>query len=115
MLTHLNSLIYWETSPPPSSSSSSSSSFQKHNLFGNIFEVPPEFTELKPIGVGSYGFVCSAKHTRLKMGVAIKKLLQPFQTSDHAKGAYREIRLLKTLKHDNIIQLLDAYISPSDD
>ena len=41
--------------------------------------------------------------------MAIKKLAKPFATNIHAKRAYREIRLLKHVNHDNIIKLLDLF------
>lgn len=34
--------------------------------------------------------------------VAIKKLHRPFQSDLFAKRAYRELRLLKHMKHDNV-------------
>jgi len=36
------------------------------------------------------------------MKVAIKKLARPFQTAIHAKRAYRELRLLKHMRHENV-------------
>jgi len=36
------------------------------------------------------------------MKVAIKKLARPFQTAIHAKRAYRELRLLKHMHHENV-------------
>lgn len=36
------------------------------------------------------------------MKVAIKKLARPFQSAIHAKRAYREIRLLKHMHHENV-------------
>ena len=48
-------------------------------------------------------FYCSsAKDTRDDSEVVVKKLSGPFQTATHAKRTYREIKLLKHLKHDNV-------------
>ncbi|XP_052008713.1 mitogen-activated protein kinase 12 isoform X2 [Xyrauchen texanus] len=41
--------------------------------------------------------------------VAIKKLHRPFQSDLFAKRAYRELRLLKHMKHENVIGLLDVF------
>ncbi|KAH0616546.1 hypothetical protein JD844_027732 [Phrynosoma platyrhinos] len=41
--------------------------------------------------------------------VAIKKLYRPFQSELFAKRAYRELRLLKHMKHENVIGLLDVF------
>ena len=45
----------------------------------------------------------SASDKDRKMKVAIKKLARPFQTAIHAKRAYRELRLLKHMHHENVI------------
>lgn len=34
--------------------------------------------------------------------VAIKKLYRPFQSELYAKRAYRELRLLKHMRHENV-------------
>ena len=70
------------------------------------WEVRPRYTELLPLGKGAYGLVCSANDSERVMQVAIKKLARPFETTIHAKRAYREIRLLKHVSHDNVIKLL---------
>lgn len=44
----------------------------------------------------------SAFDKERKMKVAIKKLGRPLQTTLHAKRAYREIRMLKHMHHDNV-------------
>ncbi|TRY60110.1 hypothetical protein DNTS_012010 [Danionella cerebrum] len=41
--------------------------------------------------------------------VAVKKLSRPFQSIIHAKRTYRELRLLKHMKHENVIGLLDVF------
>nr|DBA18589.1 TPA: hypothetical protein GDO54_016820 [Pyxicephalus adspersus] len=56
---------------------------------------------------------CSAKDSVTGERVAIKKLLRPFQSLVHAKRAYRELRLLKHMKHENVISLLNVF-SPDD-
>ncbi|TNN39277.1 Mitogen-activated protein kinase 12 [Liparis tanakae] len=49
----------------------------------------------------------SAMHGEEK--VAIKKLHRPFQSEIFAKRAYRELRLLKHMKHENVIGLLNVF------
>ncbi len=41
--------------------------------------------------------------------VAIKKFSRPFQSSIHAKRTYRELRLLRHMEHENVIDLLDVF------
>ena len=44
--------------------------------------------------------------TDLGIRVAIKKLSRPFQSVVHAKRAYRELRLLRHMSHENVSYLL---------
>lgn len=46
--------------------------------------------------------ISSAWDRRIGTQVAIKKLHRPFQTKLFAKRAYRELRLLKHMKHENV-------------
>uniref|UniRef100_UPI003AAD5D8C mitogen-activated protein kinase 12 isoform X2 n=1 Tax=Centroberyx gerrardi TaxID=166262 RepID=UPI003AAD5D8C len=73
------------------------------------WEVPERYRDLKQVGTGAYGTVCSALDSRTGTKVAIKKLHRPFQSELFAKRAYRELRLLKHMKHDNVIGLLDVF------
>ncbi|XP_045071496.1 mitogen-activated protein kinase 12-like isoform X2 [Coregonus clupeaformis] len=75
------------------------------------WEVPERYRELKQVGTGAYGTVCSAQDHRTGVRVAIKKLHRPFQSKLFAKRAYRELRLLKHMKHENVIGLLDVFTS----
>lgn len=61
------------------------------------------------MGSGAYGTVCSAVDGRSGAKVAIKKLYRPFQSQILAKRAYRELRLLKHMKHENVIGILDVF------
>ncbi|XP_035654176.1 mitogen-activated protein kinase 12 isoform X2 [Oncorhynchus keta] len=51
----------------------------------------------------------SAVDFRTGTKVAIKKLHRPFQSELFAKRAYRELRLLKHMKHENVIGLVDVF------
>uniref|UniRef100_A0A8C9XBW6 mitogen-activated protein kinase n=1 Tax=Sander lucioperca TaxID=283035 RepID=A0A8C9XBW6_SANLU len=73
------------------------------------WEVPERYRELKQVGTGAYGTVCSAVDSRTGTKVAIKKLYRPFQSELFAKRAYRELRLLKHMKHENVIGLYDVF------
>ncbi|XP_075039577.1 mitogen-activated protein kinase 14B-like isoform X1 [Mixophyes fleayi] len=73
------------------------------------WEVPLRYKDLRAVGSGAYGTVCSVKDTVTGERVAIKKLLRPFQSLVHAKRAYRELRLLKHMNHENVISLLNVF------
>lgn len=73
------------------------------------WDVPERYTQLRSVGSGAYGTVCSAIDQKTKEKVAIKKLYRPFQSLIHAKRAYRELRLLRHIQHDNVISLLNVF------
>ena len=81
---------------------------------GNTFEVDVRYTNLKPVGGGSYGLVCSAKDNLTGKPVAIKKITDTFQDLIDAKRIMREIKLLMMLGgHENIIGITDIMVSPA--
>lgn len=47
-------------------------------------------------------FNSSAYDMKTGLKVAVKKLSRPFQSIIHAKRTYRELRLLKHMKHENV-------------
>ncbi|XP_030277908.1 mitogen-activated protein kinase 14A [Sparus aurata] len=77
------------------------------------WDVPERYTALRAIGSGAYGTVCSAIDQKTKEKVAIKKLYRPFQSLIHTKRAYRELRLLRHIQHENVICLLDVFTPDS--
>ncbi|XP_051964185.1 mitogen-activated protein kinase 13-like isoform X1 [Xyrauchen texanus] len=83
--------------------------FSREEINGTIWEVPEKYVCLKQIGTGAYGSVCSAINSKTKEKVAIKKLHRPFQSEIFGKRAYRELKLLKHMKHENVIGLLDVF------
>ncbi|WAR03888.1 MK07-like protein [Mya arenaria] len=64
-----------------------------------------EYQPLENIGIGAYGVVCSAICQKTNDRVAIKKIPNVFDLRDAAKRTYREIKILKHFKHDNIIHI----------
>ena len=86
--------------------------FYQIELNKTVWEVPARYKDLGIIGSGAYGQVCSATDEALTHETpktAIKKLARPFQSAIHAKRTYRELRMLKHMKHENIIGLLDVF------
>ncbi|KAK3524034.1 hypothetical protein QTP70_017548 [Hemibagrus guttatus] len=75
----------------------------------STFTVLRRYQQLRAIGSGAQGIVCSALDTVLGIPVAVKKLSRPFQNQTHAKRAYRELVLLKCVNHKNIIRLLNVF------
>ncbi|KAM4737910.1 LOW QUALITY PROTEIN: mitogen-activated protein kinase 12-like [Anableps anableps] len=87
--------------------------FHRVEVQKTTWDVPDRYTTLLAIGSGAYGTVCSAIDQKTKEKVAIKKLYRPFQSLIHAKRAYRELRLLRHIQHDNVICLLDVFTPDS--
>uniref|UniRef100_A0A8C5HKX9 mitogen-activated protein kinase n=1 Tax=Gouania willdenowi TaxID=441366 RepID=A0A8C5HKX9_GOUWI len=83
--------------------------FYRQEVNKTIWEVPEQYRNLAPVGSGAYGSVCSADDVKTGLKVAVKKLSRPFQSIVHAKRTYRELRLLKHMKHENVISLLDVF------
>ncbi|XP_063519393.1 mitogen-activated protein kinase 12 isoform X1 [Pongo pygmaeus] len=92
------------SSPPPARSG-----FYRQEVTKTAWEVRAVYRDLQPVGSGAYGAVCSAVDSRTGAKVAIKKLYRPFQSDLFAKRAYRELRLLKHMRHENVIGLLDVF------
>uniref|UniRef100_A0A673H4H7 mitogen-activated protein kinase n=1 Tax=Sinocyclocheilus rhinocerous TaxID=307959 RepID=A0A673H4H7_9TELE len=85
--------------------------FYRGEINRTVWDVPEKYRDLIQIGTGAYGTVCSANDHKTGVRVAIKKLHRPFQSRLFAKRAYRELRLLKHMKHENVIGLLDVFTS----
>ncbi|KAM9874693.1 Mitogen-activated protein kinase HOG1 [Verticillium dahliae] len=84
-------------------------------IFGTEFEVTSRYWDLQAVGMGAFGLVCSARDHLTNQYVAVKKVVRPFSTPALAKRTFRELKLLKHLRHENVISLSDVFISPLDD
>ena len=83
------------------------------NVGRDVYEVDVRYTDLKAVGAGAYGIVCSAQDNKTGKKVAIKKITDPFLDLVDAKRILREIRLLRHLgAHENIIRILDIMTMP---
>ena len=86
----------------------------KHNKSSVKFEVDSRYSPLESIGTGAYGVVCAAKDNRTGQRVAIKKIPKVFEVIVIAKRTYRELKILRHLRHENIISILDVMQPPED-
>ncbi|KAJ5849257.1 Mitogen-activated protein kinase hog1 [Penicillium rubens] len=89
--------------------------FTRFQIFGTTFEITSRYMNLQPVGTGAFGLVCSARDQLTGQPVAVKKIVKPFSSSVLSKRTYRELKLLKHLRHENIISLSDIFISPLED
>ncbi|EKX35254.1 hypothetical protein GUITHDRAFT_80002 [Guillardia theta CCMP2712] len=76
-----------------------------HELFR--FVLPDYYSVIKPIGQGAYGIVCSATNQRTGKNVAIKKIANAFEHVIDTKRTLREAKLLRMIKHENVISIED--------
>ncbi|CAN0042395.1 unnamed protein product, partial [Phaeothamnion confervicola] len=98
------------------SRSSSGASEDGYTIMGNVFRVDARYKDLKAIGKGSYGVVCSAVDVKRRKKVAIKKITPMAQHAADAKHVLREIRLMRYLGvHPNVISLEDVFVRERSD
>ncbi|XP_057441317.1 mitogen-activated protein kinase 10-like isoform X2 [Lotus japonicus] len=68
---------------------------------------------LEVVGKGSYGVVCSAIDTHTGEKVAIKKIQNIFEHISDAARIFREIKLLRLLRHPDIVEIKHVMLPPS--
>ena len=78
------------------------------------FELDTRYKIIESIGNGAYGVVCSAVDASSDSKVAIKKISRAFDVLTTAKRTYRELKILKHFKHDNIISIKNILAPPED-
>ncbi|KAL6553519.1 Mitogen-activated protein kinase 19 [Orobanche gracilis] len=92
------------------------------SLFNYVLKEVDFFTEygeanrykiLEIIGKGSYGVVCAAIDTHTGERVAIKKITDIFEHISDAIRILREIKLLRILRHPDIVEIKRIMMPPS--
>ncbi|KAL9245172.1 hypothetical protein vseg_018851 [Gypsophila vaccaria] len=83
------------------------------SMWQSLFEIDTKYVPIKPIGRGAYGVVCSSINKESNEKVAIKKINNAFENRVDALRTLRELKLLRHLKHDNVIGLKDVML-PAD-
>ncbi|KAL0844785.1 hypothetical protein Bca101_018031 [Brassica carinata] len=89
---------------------------KKNNLEMEFFSDYGDATRFKiqeVIGKGSYGVVCSAIDTLTGEKVAIKKIHDIFEHISDAARILREIKLLRLLRHPDIVEIKHIMLPPS--
>ena len=70
-----------------------------------------EYIRTKAIGQGTFGTVFQARNISTNELVAVKRIATERETNGFPLTALREIKILKALHHDNVIQLKDVVVS----
>eukprot|EP00039_Didymoeca_costata_P008175 m.108781 g.108781 ORF g.108781 m.108781 type:complete len:410 (-) comp13979_c0_seq4:1340-2569(-) len=68
-----------------------------------------KYERLGKIGEGSYGVVIKCRHRGTGRTVAIKKFLETEEDPQIRKIALREVRMLKQLRHGNLVNLQEVF------
>jgi mitogen-activated protein kinase 1/3 len=80
-----------------------------------LFHVEERYSDLKVIGSGSYGVVCSAKDTSSNCEVAIKRVSNILHDLVDAGRVLRELRLLRHIAgRENTLMIKECYTYPPD-
>ncbi len=74
--------------------------------------MPARYVVERAIGRGAYGLVAAARDTVTGERVAIKRVAGAFESVMDARRTLREIRLLRALRHENVVALRDAFPPP---
>lgn len=64
---------------------------------------------LERIGEGEYGVVLKGRNKETGELVAIKKFKEDDTDEENKRVILREVKILKTLSHENIIELKEAF------
>ncbi|KAJ1522135.1 hypothetical protein ONE63_002446 [Megalurothrips usitatus] len=67
------------------------------------------YESLGVVGEGSYGLVLRCRHRESGQMVAVKKFIETEEDLTVRKMALREIRMLKKLRHENLVSLLEVF------
>ena len=67
------------------------------------------YENLGRIGEGTYGVVLKCRHRESGQLVAIKKFKDSDEDDQVRKTALREVRLLKQLRHENVVRLTEVF------
>jgi len=78
---------------------------------GTKFEVDKRYRILEPMSHDAYGIVCSAEDKEIGEKVAIKKIEGVFEHITVTKRTLRELRILRHLQHENLMQVKNIFIS----
>ncbi|XP_030758584.1 cyclin-dependent kinase-like 1 isoform X2 [Sitophilus oryzae] len=68
-----------------------------------------KYEQISMVGEGSYGLVMKCRHKETDQIVAVKKFLETEEDATIRKLALREIRMLKRLKHENLVTMIEVF------
>lgn len=84
---------------------------QQHSGTGNSAPTS-EYLPDRPIGYGAFGVVWSVTDPRDSKRVALKKLPNVFQSLVSSKRVFRELKMMRFFRHENVLSCLDILQPP---
>jgi len=78
---------------------------------GTKFEVDRRYKILEPMSHSANGIVCSAEDKSVGERVAVKKIEGVFEHITITKRTLRELRILRHLQHENIMQVKNIFMT----
>jgi len=81
-----------------------------YQVQGTTFQVQKRYTIDEPMSHGAYGMVCSADDEEDDEKVAVKKIEGVFEHITIAKRTLRELRILRHLQHENLMQVKNIFM-----
>ena len=80
------------------------------NVYDTVFRLENRYNIIDAVGSGAYGTVVAAEDNQCKDEesniVAIKKIERAFEHPLFAKRTLRELKILRLLSHENVIDLV---------
>jgi mitogen-activated protein kinase 1/3 len=80
---------------------------QSFKAAGQTFTIDSKYRLIKVMGHGAYGVVISAQDKNTGQEYAIKKCHNVFDYTEDAKRILREMKLMRTFDHPNVIRMVD--------
>jgi len=87
-------------------------SHQSWHTGGQTTTTTTDFQPDRPIGYGAFGVVWSVTDPRDGKRVALKKLPNVFQSLVSSKRVFRELKMMRFFKHENVLSCLDILQPP---
>ena len=84
-------------------------------VMGSVFRLDQRYEILDTVGSGAYGVVVSARDSHTGQLVAIKKIEKAFEHSTFTKRTLRELKILRLLRHENVIRVKNIQLPKSRD
>lgn len=79
------------------------------------WNIGPKYELVRKVGKGTYGSVFEARDTTIGEKIAIKNVKSIFEDEIEAKHMLREICIMRTLDHPNIVKIKDIIIPVNSD